>query len=154
MANTEFNITVYFSNGRVIESQVPLNKAAKLATKQNVIIEDTSTLYEVKGLNNNIVIPINMSFVINKPLDTKSSECVSRYMVYKRDRGRCGYCGKDIPQKEATIDHILPKSRGGKTTWKNVVLACKDCNSKKDNMTPDEAGMRLLIKPYNPKKID
>ena len=53
-------------------------------------------------------------------------------------------------EKEETLDHILPKSRGGELTWNNTVLACKLCNSKKDNKTPEEAHMNLLSKPSQP----
>jgi hypothetical protein len=51
---------------------------------------------------------------------------------------------------QATVDHIMPRSRGGKNSWKNVVLACASCNAKKDNRTPQEAGMPLSIRPWSP----
>jgi 5-methylcytosine-specific restriction endonuclease McrA len=73
-------------------------------------------------------------------------------MLYKRDQGKCSYCGKEITQKESTIDHIIPKSKGGSNTWENICLACKPCNVFKDDRSPKEAKMKLLITPYNPKK--
>lgn len=152
MEDIEFTVRIHFSNGLSLEKQVPLSKAVKLSMKENVIIDVDTDLYEVKGLNTTIVIPLNMTFVINKAPDIGKQETVSRYMIYKRDNGKCGFCGKELSRAEATVDHLLPKSRGGETTWDNVVLACKPCNSHKDNMTPEEAGMKLLIKPYNPKK--
>jgi len=72
---------------------------------------------------------------------------VNRKRVFKRDGYTCGYCGS---KKNLTIDHILPKSRGGKNTWENMITCCNRCNSKKDNKTPEEAGMKLTIKPYKP----
>ena len=152
MEDIEFTVRIHFANGFSLERQVPLSKAVKLSMKDNVIIDVDTDLYEEKGLNNTIVIPLSMTFVINKAPALKNQNAVSRYMVYKRDKGRCAYCGKELSRTEATIDHILPKSRGGKTTWENVVLSCKKCNCDKDDMTPEEAGMKLLVKPYNPKK--
>ena len=71
----------------------------------------------------------------------------SRRALEARDRGRCSYCGG----RGETIDHIVPRSRGGKTEWDNVVLACKACNGRKADRLPGEAGMRLRAKPYAPK---
>ena len=70
--------------------------------------------------------------------------------VLRRDNHVCAYCDS----KALTIDHVLPRSRGGKNSWKNTVAACYKCNSKKDNKTPAEAGMKLLTKPYTPQWDD
>ena len=70
----------------------------------------------------------------------------SRDGVLKRDRRRCVYCGADA----RTIDHLLPQSRGGRWTWLNTVAACHACNSRKGNRTPEEAGMRLRVRPFVP----
>jgi len=70
----------------------------------------------------------------------------SRAGVHARDGRRCGYCGKDA----TTIDHILPRSRGGRNTWKNTVAACTVCNQRKGDRTPAEAGMVLRVKPSIP----
>lgn len=77
----------------------------------------------------------------------------SRQHVLARDRWRCQYCGKRRPTRELTFDHILPRSRGGRTTWENIVAACVCCNTKKANRTPEEVGMRLLKKPVRPNWI-
>lgn len=71
----------------------------------------------------------------------------SRKGVLRRDQRRCGYCGKDSGD---TVDHILPTSRGGKNTWLNTVACCDPCNQRKENKTPEEAGMRLRFKPITP----
>lgn len=68
----------------------------------------------------------------------------SRRNLWKRDNFRCQYCGVRPPYDEITIDHVLPRSKGGLSTFENCVLACIDCNKKKDNRTPEEAGMRLF----------
>jgi len=74
----------------------------------------------------------------------------SRRNIYKRDRFTCQYCGEQPGSEELTIDHILPRSVGGRSTWENCVLACVDCNRHKANRTPDGAGMRLLKPPVRP----
>ena len=73
---------------------------------------------------------------------------LSRRNVFRRDRYTCQYCGRR--GVELTLDHVVPKSRGGKSTWENLVAACKACNAKKGNRTPEEAGMRLLKRPRAP----
>lgn len=75
---------------------------------------------------------------------------VSRYGIILRDAYTCQYCGSILPRQEITIDHVLPKSRGGEDTWSNLVAACFDCNNKKRDRTPKEAGLVLLNKPKKP----
>jgi 5-methylcytosine-specific restriction endonuclease McrA len=74
----------------------------------------------------------------------------SRWNLFKRDRYRCQYCGARPGTGEMTVDHIVPRSRGGVSSWENCVLACLDCNSRKRNRTPDESGMRLRKAPVQP----
>ncbi len=68
----------------------------------------------------------------------------SRRNLWRRDGGFCQYCGKKPLQDEVTIDHVVPQQRGGKSTFENCVLACLTCNQKKNNRTPEEAGMPLV----------
>lgn len=75
----------------------------------------------------------------------------SRRNIYLRDNFTCQYCGKTPPHDELTIDHVTPRSKGGKSVWENVVLACYGCNLHKSNMTVEEAGMKLRSKPVKPK---
>ena len=75
----------------------------------------------------------------------------SRRAIYRRDGYRCQYCGRKPGTSELTIDHILPSSRGGKTTWGNCCLACVACNSLKADRTPEQAGMKLMSKPKRPR---
>ena len=74
----------------------------------------------------------------------------SRQNIYARDRYKCQYCGDKFPTEELTYDHVLPKSRGGRTEWTNIVTCCIDCNRKKGGKTPREASMKLLKKPVMP----
>lgn len=75
----------------------------------------------------------------------------SRRNVYIRDEHRCQYCGRRGGSSELSLDHILPLSRGGVTSWENVVAACRPCNLRKGSRTPQEAGYRLLRPAVRPK---
>ena len=152
IADISFHVTVHFQNGVTIEKQVPLSKAYKLSSKSNVIIPTDTEIVEIKGVNGSIVIPVNMTFVVNISPDFRHVDSVSRYMLYTRAHGRCAYCGKELKKTEATIDHIIPVSQGGETSWENIALSCSKCNCKKDNRNPKQANMPLLITPYNPKR--
>lgn len=74
--------------------------------------------------------------------------------VFARDQYICAYCGNDFQKKKLSIDHILPSSRGGETTWTNCITACTRCNMRKGDKTLDEAGMQLLYIPYTPDKAE
>ena len=74
----------------------------------------------------------------------------TRRNVYLRDKKVCQYCGTFCPWEKATIDHVLPRSRGGKTNWSNVVLACAKCNNKKGNKLLGKSGFVLKKKPQRP----
>ncbi|WP_460362855.1 HNH endonuclease [Thermus antranikianii] len=74
---------------------------------------------------------------------------LNRRNILRRDRYTCQYCGRQ--GGELTVDHVLPRSRGGRSTWENLVAACRPCNLKKGDRTPEEAGMRLLRPPRAPK---
>jgi 5-methylcytosine-specific restriction endonuclease McrA len=74
----------------------------------------------------------------------------SRVNIYARDHYRCQYCGLVCTTNELTYDHVVPRSRGGRTTWENIVSACYACNRRKANRTPVEAGMKLLASPTRP----
>jgi len=74
----------------------------------------------------------------------------SRRNLYRRDGFACQYCGRRRPPDELSIDHVVPRSRGGATNWENCVLACVRCNSKKADKTPRERGLRLRRPPKKP----
>ena len=74
----------------------------------------------------------------------------SRRNIFERDQNTCQYCGRVFPRQELTIDHVVPRSRGGRDCWENVVLACVRCNVRKGQRLPREAGMRLIRPPRKP----
>lgn len=84
-------------------------------------------------------------------VQTFVKKCFSKSNIYSRDKGACVYCG--VKTYRLTIDHVMPRSRGGMSTYENMVTACIECNSKKGNRTPDEANMQFVTdipKNYNP----
>ncbi|MFA5266076.1 MAG: HNH endonuclease [Opitutaceae bacterium] len=76
---------------------------------------------------------------------------LTRSNVYDRDKSTCQYCGRGFPREELNLDHVIPRDRGGKTTWENIVCSCIPCNTRKANRLPHEAGLRLIRKPVRPK---
>ncbi len=75
----------------------------------------------------------------------------SRRNIFKRDRFSCQYCGRQPIAGELTIDHVVPRSQGGPSTWENCVLACVNCNHVKGNRIPEQARMKLRKRPVRPK---
>src|SRR5688572_12326048 len=76
----------------------------------------------------------------------------NRRNIFARDTNRCQYCGKKFPTSELSLDHIIPRSRGGETSWENVVCSCVKCNVRKGGRTPHEANMHLIKVPVKPKR--
>jgi 5-methylcytosine-specific restriction endonuclease McrA len=75
----------------------------------------------------------------------------NRRNIFARDGNRCQYCGKKFPSSDLSLDHVIPKSRGGKANWQNIVCACLKCNVRKGGRTPREARMKLIRHPHKPK---
>jgi len=105
---------------------------------------------EVVGVNLRIPVPsvIKLRYYV-KPVYREAYP--TKRNIFIRDRFRCQYCGST---KDLTVDHIIPKVRGGKDTWTNLVCACKKCNNQKGNRTPEEAGMHLFSKPRKPSYLE
>lgn len=97
--------------------------------------------------------PLVIRLVTYVPLPRRLPLPLSRRTVLARDMYTCQYCGTQPGRSELTVDHVLPRSRGGVTTWDNVVAACGPCNHHKGNRTPEEAGLRLLAAPARPRFI-
>lgn len=77
----------------------------------------------------------------------------NRINVFTRDDFRCQYCGERGSAGDLTFDHVIPRARGGKTSWENIVAACRACNGRKGSRTPEEAGLELRKKPVVPKRL-
>lgn len=88
---------------------------------------------------------IRLGVMIKRP---RAERKMTRFEIFHRDNYTCQYCGKTTHQ--LTLDHVLPKHRGGPHTWENVVSACVQCNRRKAGRTPEEAGMKLIRRPTKP----
>ena len=75
------------------------------------------------------------------------TRALSRKNILMRDRYTCQYCQRTLPSAEMTLDHVVPRSRSGETTWENLVACCHPCNNRKGSRTPEEAGMKLARAP-------
>lgn len=75
----------------------------------------------------------------------------TRRNIYEHYGYHCCYCGKKFPTNDLNLEHVIPKSRGGQSTWNNIVTSCIPCNLKKEDLLPKEAGMKLLIQPSKPR---
>ena len=76
---------------------------------------------------------------------------LSRFNIYRRDGHRCIYCGDKM---NLTLDHVYPKCKGGKNSWKNLVTSCSSCNIRKGSRTPEEAGLKMMHQPYVPTMVN
>lgn len=88
---------------------------------------------------------IRLVYMIKRPRHQRK---LTRLEVFSRDQYACQYCGRQT--KELTLDHVIPRRRGGNHTWENIVSACKPCNRRKGGYTPEEVGMKLLRQPRPP----
>ena len=104
---------------------------------------------EIHSVTFTIKLPsvVRLLQMVRKP---KSPVRFSRQNIYARDRYRCQYCGHKFASEDLTYDHVIPKSRGGKTRWENIVTCCVNCNRQKGGRTPSEASMRLIKDPTRP----
>lgn len=98
-----------------------------------------------------IVVPriIRLLFYDRLP---RQSVKFNRRNLFARDGSHCQYCGKKTPSTELSLDHVIPRMLGGKSTWENIVCACTACNVKKGGRTPEQAHMKLIQKPEKPKR--
>ena len=76
------------------------------------------------------------------------TRALSRKNILLRDRNVCQYCGEALSANDLTLDHVIPRSRGGASTWENLVACCHSCNRRKGNQLPNEAGMKLMREPH------
>ncbi len=76
----------------------------------------------------------------------------NRRNIFARDNNQCQYCGRRFPTTELSLDHVVPRSQGGQSTWENIVCACVGCNVRKGGRTPKQAHMSLIRKPEKPKR--
>jgi 5-methylcytosine-specific restriction endonuclease McrA len=90
---------------------------------------------------------IRLRFYVSMPLSRTAREKPTKAAIYRRDNNTCQYCGST---RSLTIDHLIPKCRGGEDSWTNLTLACAVCNTRKGSRTPEQVGLKLKKKPRPP----
>ncbi|MDZ4787831.1 MAG: HNH endonuclease [Blastochloris sp.] len=104
----------------------------------------------LRSVNFRIRVPQIIVLMVFDRLPKKEVK-LTRNNIYERDHHTCQYCGVHFDRKDLNIDHVVPRDKGGKTTWENVVCSCIPCNSRKGNHLTHEIGMKPMTKPKRPK---
>jgi len=149
MVETVIVLNADYSPLNVIQYRRAINLILK---KKAVVVEATKRVIENAEKTFKMLVPKVIRLVDYVNFMRKPVPIYSKKLVMVRDKNHCAYCGGKFDK--LTIDHILPKSRGGKTSYINCVAACYPCNNKKGDREPHEASMKLLVKPYKPTVYD
>jgi 5-methylcytosine-specific restriction endonuclease McrA len=105
----------------------------------------------IRTVNSTIQVPRVIRLLKYERLP-KQTVKFNRRNIFARDNNQCQYCGRRFPTTELSLDHVIPRSQGGHSTWENIVCACLDCNVRKGGRTPREAHLTLVRKPEKPKR--
>jgi len=141
--------TVVLNNNGGFLSKVSWLRAFHLIQLQRVLpVEYYEITYRSATEEHHVPSVVILSRYVPYDYDQPAPFC--RENVFLRDQFVCQYCGRHFPYNRLTLDHVFPRSRGGKLTWENTVACCSNCNLEKENRTPGEAKMILLSKPYRP----
>jgi 5-methylcytosine-specific restriction endonuclease McrA len=131
---------------------VSVRRAVLLLVKEKAEIVEAAEAY-LRSEREVFPVPLVIRLVYYVRIPRTFSVPLSRRTVLARDHYTCQYCGSQPGRARLTIDHVLPRSRGGQTVWDNVIAACDVCNRRKGNRTPDEAGMPLRSQPGRPRYL-
>ncbi|MEY8018880.1 HNH endonuclease [Mycobacterium servetii] len=143
-------VAVYNADYRVL-THVSWQEAVRLLLRGSVyVIERHSPAVHIHSPSTVIELPLSVALHQYIHVPYRRGTRVTRDGVLTRDSYTCAYCGGHGD----TLDHVTPESRGGQNTWDNLVTACAQCNGRKGNRTPAEAGMRLRWEPYEPRERD
>lgn len=124
---------------------VPVRRALVLALRGKAdVLHHNGHVFRSQQLEIPAPTVVRLNYFVKVPYRARSS--MSRRAVFVRDNFECQYCGG----RAENVDHVVPRSRGGRHTWDNVVAACRSCNSRKENKTPADAGLRLRHVPRRP----
>jgi len=131
---------------------VSVKRAVVLLLKEKAQIVEATEAW-IRAQSWSVPRPLVIRLVYYVRIPHRLSLPLGRRTVLARDTYSCQYCGRQPDRSELTLDHVLPRCRGGQTSWDNLVTACKRCNGRKGNRTPREAGMRLRTQPSAPRYI-
>ncbi|MFJ9855583.1 HNH endonuclease [Streptomyces sp. NPDC101150] len=131
-------------------STVSLRRAVVLVMQDKAVVENAHPGLRIRAASVDVPVPrvIRLSKYVRVPFRRRASW--SRRGVLVRDQHRCAYCGR----RAATVDHVVPRAQGGTDTWLNTVASCAEDNHRKADRTPEQAGMRLLRRPFEPTPAD
>jgi 5-methylcytosine-specific restriction endonuclease McrA len=127
-----------------------VKRAVVMVLLERAEIIETLDGYKLRSSSRSIPVPsvVKLATFIRLPV---KNVLLSRKNIIKRDGGSCQYCGQKASQM--TVDHVIPKNKGGQDTWENLVAACGECNNRKGQRTPEQADMILQRKPRRPNHI-
>lgn len=131
-------------------SVIPWQKAMTMWCLEKVEVIAEYDEHHIRSASTEFKMP-SIVRLLNYVRRTRLSIRFSRQNVYARDSHECQYCGARPAVGELTFDHVVPRSRGGKTSWDNIVTCCATCNNRKGSRTPKQAGMKLKKPPVKPK---
>ena len=120
------------------------------AFKAEYGLSDEDQYESIKTVSLKIRVPKIIRLVVYDKLP-KASIKFNRKNIFARDRNKCQYCGKKFSTSELSLDHVVPRTQGGTSNWKNIVCACTNCNKHKGGRRPAEAGMKLICEPVKPR---
>ncbi len=120
------------------------------AFKAECGLPDDDQYESIKTFSLEIRVPKIIRLVVYDKLP-KANIKFNRKNIFARDKNRCQYCGKRVPTSELSLDHVIPRTQGGTSNWKNIVCACTNCNKNKGGRRPEEAGMKLICRPVKPR---
>jgi 5-methylcytosine-specific restriction endonuclease McrA len=144
-------LTLVLDCGHQVLGVVPWETAISMwVTEKCEVLSEYDDVVRSAYLTINIPAVVRMREAVKK---RHKAVKFSRINVYARDGYKCQYCGEHCKTDELTYDHVVPRAQGGKTEWTNIVSACMDCNSYKGGRTPEQAKMKLLKKPVQPKSV-
>ena len=133
-------------------SVVSVRRAVLLLLKEKAEIVEAAEAY-LRSARIELPVPLVIRLVCYVRIPHRLSLPVSRRTVLARDQYTCQYCGTQPGRAQLTLDHVVPRSRGGETCWENVVAACGPCNRHKGGRTPEEAQMPVLKSPRRPRYL-
>jgi 5-methylcytosine-specific restriction endonuclease McrA len=145
-ANERLHRPVLVLNASYEPINVCAARRALVLVLKGIASAEEVTHHQVASSRNSLRLPSVIRLLEYRRIPHQS-RALSRKNILMRDRYTCQYCQKIMPSGELTLDHVIPRSRAGETTWENLVACCHPCNNRKGSRTPEEAGMKLLRPP-------